>query len=552
MQLRLGHSMTTLEMRKKTNLERYGVEYPMQSKEILAKRKKTYLERYGVEHPLQSKEIFAKVEKTKLEKYGGQQLAIARRSRKEKLLKRNGVTKSIEEVYALTSFLASEVPLAQRVWLVVNNLHAIPKCKVCGKATTYNYRKHRYRFYCSNACANKEVGITSKKAVQEKYGVDNFGLIPGAKEKILSTRFRKTYAQFINSDRFKALVKPLFTVDEYKGAQGKYKFQCMKCGAVFEDVLEIGKMLRIPRCWSCFPRKASFQSNYEYEIISWLRSLGIAHIIQSNRVVIKPLELDIYLPDYALAIEFDGLYWHSELNGMGSNYHLNKTKLCNEKGVKLLHVFQDEWVQKQDIVKSIIRAELGKIEHKIYARDCVAKTIKNSEIVKSFYFENHIQGAVVGSYNCGLYMGDELVYCISVGKARYSAKVSYELYRSCSKVGTVVIGGFSKLVAFVTKQMQIESLISYVDRRYFDGKAYGSWKFTGEVGPSYFYMKSYTDRENRVNYQKYRLKELFPDVYDPVLTEWQIMQLAGYDRIWDCGNLSFVKEHGSPILEVNG
>jgi len=70
----------------------------------------------------------------------------------------------------------------------------------------------------------------------------------------------------------------------------------------------------------------------------------------NNRSVLNCLELDIYLPEYNVAIEFNGLYWHSELY-KEKDYHLNKTLECKKKGVDLLHIFEDDWVFKQDIIK---------------------------------------------------------------------------------------------------------------------------------------------------------------------------------------------------------
>ena len=131
-----------------------------------------------------------------------------------------------------------------------------------------------------------------------------------------------------------------------------------------------------------------------------------------------------------------------------------------------------------------------------------------------------------------------LVQLISLSKPRYNKNFDYELIRSCSKLNTVVVGGFNKLI----KNLPIQgSLISYVDRRYFTGNSYKNWKYIGETSPNYYYTKGY-QRESRIKYQKHKLARLFPDIHDDELTEWQIMQLAGYDRIWDCGNFVYVKE----------
>ena len=306
---------------------------------------------------------------------------------------------------------------------------------------------------------------------------------------------------------------------------------CKRCGNIFKNDLLNGN---IPRCLICYPYNIS---NIENKIHVWLSDLKLQNIVQNKRSIIPPLELDIYLPDYRIAIEINGLYWHSELNGKDKHYHIDKTNRCKEKGVQLIHIFEDEWINRQEIVKSIILNKLGMTQHKISARDCVFKELIKKDVY-NFLFTNHIQDPIVGKHNYGLFYENELVQLISLSKPRYNKNFDYELIRSCSKLNTVVVGGFNKLI----KNLPIQgSLISYVDRRYFTGNSYKDWRYIGETSPNYYYTKGY-QRESRIKYQKHKLARLFPDIHDDELTEWQIMQLAGYDRIWDCGNFVYVKE----------
>ena len=112
------------------------------------------------------------------------------------------------------------------------------------------------------------------------------------------------------------------------------------------------------------------------------------------------------------------------------------------------------------------------------------------------------------------------------------------MIRSCTKLNKIVIGGFDKLV----KNLPIKgNILSYVDKRYFNGNGYKNWNYLGKTDPNYYYLdlKIYLNKQSRLKFQKHKLPKLFPDVYDKDLTEWEIMQLAGYDRIWDCGNLVY-------------
>ena len=247
----------------------------------------------------------------------------------------------------------------------------------------------------------------------------------------------------------------------------------------------------------------------------------------------KTLELDIYIPDYNLAIEFNGLYWHNELH-KDKNYHNNKTNLCNEKGIHLIHVFEDEWKYKQNIVKSIIFNKLGKTPNKIYARKCKVKQPNKTE-VKQFLEENHIQGYVGSSVEIGLYYNNDLVSIMTFGKPRFNKKYNWELLRLCTKLNISVIGGASKLFKNFTRNYT-GSIISYCDLRYSTGNIYNKlgFNFSHRSDPNYFYTKNVL-RESRQKYMKHKLKKIFDD-YSDEKTEVQMMNEHGYYRIFDCGN----------------
>jgi hypothetical protein len=139
------------------------------------------------------------------------------------------------------------------------------------------------------------------------------------------------------------------------------------------------------------------------------------------------------IPDYGLAIEYDGLYWHSSGDVLTENrdYHLEKTTKCEEKGLNLLHIFENEWQNqsKQQIWKSIIRNKLGK-SNKIYARKCEIREVSNKESVR-FLENNHLQGSASASIRYGLYHNDALVALMTFGKSRFNKNIDWELIRYC-------------------------------------------------------------------------------------------------------------------------
>lgn len=180
----------------------------------------------------------------------------------------------------------------------------------------------------------------------------------------------------------------------------------------------------------------------ENELALWISSI-CSGLERNNRQLIKPLELDILLPHHNLAIEFDGMYWHSTKKDTTESVktrHLRKTELVEKLGIQLLHVFESEWHSKKDIVKSIIRSKLGMCST-IYARktDIVLVTPKDA---REFFDRTHIQGFTPAQYYIGLRHENELVMCISIGKSRFDGSYEYELIRFSTKLDTRVTGGF--------------------------------------------------------------------------------------------------------------
>ena len=280
-------------------------------------------------------------------------------------------------------------------------------------------------------------------------------------------------------------------------------------------------------------------SSSEIEIKSYLEQWGIKNIISSDRSIIPPLELDIYLPDKKLAIEFNGLYWHSEIAGRkNKNYHLNKLNLCADKGIELIQIFEDEWIQKKNIVLALLKSKLGIITNKYHARKLKIKIV-DSNIERVFLDSYHIQGYYPSFIVLGLYNKEELISLASFIKARYRRNSEWELLRYVTKADCQVIGGLSKLLSYFRKRY-IGSIVSYCDKRLFNGKGYEAVGFTKlkDSLPNYYYTKNYTNRSSRVQFQKHKLKKKL-ESFDFTLTEWENMQINGYDRIWDCGNMVY-------------
>ena len=274
----------------------------------------------------------------------------------------------------------------------------------------------------------------------------------------------------------------------------------------------------------------------ELDLLVFIQDNYTGEIVTNTKSIIAPMELDIYLPELKLAFEFNGLYWHSELH-KDKYFHLNKTEECNKLGVQLIHIWEDDWVYKKDIVKSMILNKLG-MSNKIFARKCEVKEIIDNKIVREFLEINHIQGFVGSKVKLGLYYNNELVSLMTFGGYRknmnsYAQDNSYELLRFCDKLNTTVIGGASKLFTYFNKNYKPIEIISYSDYSRSIGNMYKQLGFdlSHLSEPNYYYIID-AKRIYRFNFRK---DVLIKQGFDPNKTEVEIMHERGYYRLFDCG-----------------
>lgn len=289
-------------------------------------------------------------------------------------------------------------------------------------------------------------------------------------------------------------------------------------------------------------RQTTNYSQEEKQISQWLTSLGISHIIRDWELL-GNREIDIYIPSHHLAIEINGLYWHSwhpNTNKIENRKrHIEKTLDLIDKGIQLIHVTDYDWHKNTEIIKSIIMSKLG-LTTKIYARHCQLKTVTSQE-QKKFLNENHLQGYIKSKFALGLYYDGELVQMASFGKPRFDRKYNLELLRFCSTKNITVTGGLSKLL-FHTKTLNKGSIITYCDSSRSQANGYTSvgFKMIRTTDPGYFW----TDGNGIISRYMCQRKHLqcWLKSYDSNLSESENMFAAGYRRYWDCGNYVLVLE----------
>jgi len=294
--------------------------------------------------------------------------------------------------------------------------------------------------------------------------------------------------------------------------------------------------IRAEICEKCRSKNGSKQERVLFEFL------------ENNNINYKPhyklktdktyIELDAFLPDYNIAIEVNGLYWHREQEGTRytKNYHLNKTDICKENGITLLHFYDTEINEKLHIVQSILRSKLNLNTDRVYARNTQVKYI-TSNIKKDFLNNYHMQGNDRSSVYLGLYYQDDLVCVMTFGTRKITGSLDHELMRFCVKPNTTVVGGFSKLLKRYRDDFKLITIKTYADRRYSDGNVYqkNGFKFVKYSSPSYWYFNTADYKLlHRYNFAKHTLKDKVL-IYDKSLSEREIMKLNNYHRIWDCG-----------------
>lgn len=386
------------------------------------------------------------------------------------------------------------------------------------------------KYGVSNVFKLAEIKEKSRRTMKEKYGEELNILRPEIKEHIKRARRELKYNEFIDRLARKHITY-LDTEDMYVNHDCKRNYKCNLCDKTFTE--ESTQAYDV-QC-GCLRRRSSA----EHEIYEWIVSLGF-NAIQSVNISddIGRMEIDISVDTghgNKLGIEFCGLYWHSELF-RPKEYHNRKLNAAIAHGYRLIQIFEDEWTNKKDIIKSVILQYLNCNKHIIYARKCNIVRLPKSP--KDFLNNNHIQGEARASHAYALVYNSEIVSVCTFGKSRFSE--SWECIRYCNRLNTSVIGGFSRLLKAFIKEAHPTDIVSYADLRYFNGDMYIDNGFTqsSNAAIGYFYCpKGFQERLNRMQFQKHKLKHM--KAYSDDKTELQIMTEEGFTRIYDAGQAAF-------------
>lgn len=484
------------------------------------------------------------------------------------------ITEFLEQLYYIVHEDAGICEYGQKM-----KLKSFEKYSFCGKATVCKCAKESVSISVSNTKKsfstekNKEINNKREQTTLKKYNISNVGLLDisvknhtelyNNKEKVKDiidkvsrTKLSKYgHAHFNNRNKAQKTcikkygVKNTWDLTEFKSNPNleilKDKEKLSKLFPL-KSVHEISEELNVHQqtvyyYLNLHGFREPYKSTFEIEIVAFLNSMGITNIIRNSRKIISK-ELDIYLPDHKLAIEYNGIYWHHDkVPYITKTYHKNKFDECESNGIELFTIFSDTWETKKEIWKAKIKNKLG-LSEKIYARNTEVVSLNISE-TKDILNKNHIQGFCTSMIAYGLTYNDELVAVMTFSKCRngigkFRGNDSYELVRFVSSKS--VIGGASKLLKKFIKTHNPSIIVSYSDNQYSIGNLYNKLGFTLEsnsnIGYKYYDTKS-KKMYHRYNFTKHKLVKMG---FSSTKTEKEIMDELGYLRIWDCGSKTWI------------
>jgi len=425
-----------------------------------------------------------------------------------------------------------------KITVICDNCHKEKEMQFNNYYRTVKDLKEPY--YCNNKeCINKK----RKMSINNKYGVDNVFQLNDIKNKIKETNIERYGCE--NPQQNKDIKEKSENTNLIK-----YGFK-----NVFQnkDIKEKSKKTMLSRYGVEYPQQSEhIRSKYpslhkpskiENELVLFIKKNYDNEILLNKNNIIMGYEIDIYLPELNLAFEFNGLYWHNEIY-KHKNYHHLKSNLCSEKNIQLIHIWEDNWEYKQDIIKSIIINKLGKTPNRIFGRKTKIKEITDNKLIREFLDKNHLQGFVGSKIKIGLFYENELVSLMTFGKLRTlmnsksKTENHYEMLRFCNKLNTNIIGGASKLFKYFIRTYNPIEVVSYADRSYSNGNLYKQLGFNLShiTDPNYYYIIG-RKRKYRFGFRK---DILIKQGFDKNKSEHQIMLERKIYKIYNAGNYKFI------------
>ncbi len=589
-------------LRMQTNLEKYGGIAPACSTEVQEKRKQTNLERYGVADPIKLSEFQDKTKQTNRDKYGADYYSQTESGkqnirelwqdkeyrskviahREQTNLEKYGVpcvfshpdikerAKATYEARTGYNVPFSNPEVRDKAIQSLRNNYGVDVPLKSAELRDKVANTNMERYGAVNPMQNEGVRNKARDTMLSRYGYESYMQSPEGREKFASTMldrygvkvFSETdmfkFAQMKNPERFERFKEfdadPATYIDSHFDHVPSLNELAEDIGTGTEAV-----SLRLDRC-NCRDKVKYVFSYMEDQVYTFLHNLNSElQIVRNTKQIITPYELDLYIPELHIGVECNPTSthnssvntWDKDSSPLKRSYHQMKTKMCEDKGIFLFHIFGYEWETKRTVIESMLKNLIGRNDRVVYARNTVVKEIPG-RVAADFLDNNHRQGNTFSSVRLGLYTKDtdELVSIMTFGKMRSTIGTSnedlsncWELVRFCSVLGTTVVGGASKLLHYFIHNYNPDQIRSFSDRAHTRGTLYEKLGFTEirRSDPGYVWVNLSTDiAYHRVNAQKQHLKKfLNDDSIDLNKTETEIMTEHNFVQVFDSGTITW-------------
>jgi len=454
----------------------------------------------------------------------------------------------------VTSFLPDNVTTSRRLWHVRNDNYSIPTCdnKNCDNPVNWFNKYCDYAEFCSIKCFNSNkthvAEVNNHKHNVSMYGENYKDLSRLDKSKITNLRKYGVDNPFKDVEKIKKSNRGKFgtnfhfqqhlsddSLDKLNDLEWLQKMNHKENRTCTEiaDLLGVNNttvnkaMYRL----GLTPSHNYSGSYLQQKIANTLAEY--VEIKENDRELINPFELDIVIPEKKLAIEYCGLYWHNELH-KDMHYHRCKLDFCNELGYRLVTIFEDEFLNRENIVLGTLKYLIG-VNHtsRIHTRKCTIVEI-DSQTKKNFFNDTHIQGDGPSSINIALFYEGKLVAC--AGFKKDGKNVILNRFSTSVRLP----GALSKIISYLEKHYDFSAIITFADLRWSSGTLYERTGFKKDkmLSPDYSYVYK-NERFHKFNFRHEKLKKILPN-YNPEYSEHENCLNHKIYRIYDCGKARYI------------
>lgn len=299
-------------------------------------------------------EIRAKIENTNLERFGARG-NFGRKEVSQKAIK-NSQSEQGKQKRAQT------------------NIEKYGSANVFGSEEIKNKIKHTCQLrYNVNYASQAEKTKNNIRQTQIKHFGDHHMRVAKAIESIKKQRLDRLNTFAINND----CTRKRDLINEY----GSGWYQAGIVPLIKQSGVLFVKNEYIPKIIEYSKLTNTYTSKYERDLVDFIKTFYFDDIMTNIRTIIHPMELDIYLPNINIAIEYNGTYWHSIERGIDKGYHLRKSLRCREKDIHLIHIYEfEDFEEQKQLLKDLINGQ-DNYPNNDFNKNNLLDQIPNPEII---------------------------------------------------------------------------------------------------------------------------------------------------------------------------